>query len=93
MSGPDKPFDLRNLPLVGLIEIAQRAGVQRPVVSMWRTRHVDFPRPVKELHVGPVFWWPEVQSWLKQTGRSWDADWTVEQVMQGKRDRNSRLRH
>ncbi len=66
------------LPLVGLIEIAMRAGVRRPVASVWRTRHPDFPQPVADLAVGPVFWWPAVQAWLQQTGRRADANITRE---------------
>lgn len=57
------------LPLVGMIEIARSAGVQRPVVSVWRSRHSDFPEPVAELEVGPIFWWPDVERWLLDTGR------------------------
>lgn len=75
----------RPMPLVGLTEIAQRAGVQKPVVAMWRTRHADFPRPVAELHTGAVWWWPDVAAWLRRTGRETDANWTVEQVNRGKR--------
>lgn len=67
-------------PLVGLTEIAQAAGVQKPVVAVWRTRHEDFPAPVAELHTGAVWWWPDVASWLRRTGRSTDAGWTVAQV-------------
>jgi hypothetical protein len=44
------------LPLVGYMEIAQRAGVRRPVVSQWRSRKDDFPEPVAELHIGPIWW-------------------------------------
>lgn len=62
------------MPLVGLIEIARRAGVRRPVVTDWRTRHADFPRPVADLEVGPVFWWPDVMSWLRATRRPFDLD-------------------
>lgn len=68
------------MPLVGLTEIAQRAGVQKPAVAMWRTRHPDFPRPVAELHAGAVWWWPQVRSWLRRTGRNWDESWTPQQV-------------
>jgi hypothetical protein len=68
------------LPLVGLTEIAQRAGVQKPVVSMWRTRHKDFPEVVSNLHAGPVWLWPEVEKWLRESGRRTDAGWTLEQV-------------
>jgi hypothetical protein len=62
------------LPLVGLIEIARYAGVRRPVVSSWRTRYSDFPRPVAELAVGPVFWEPDIARWLLATGRSVDQN-------------------
>ena len=71
---------MRPMPLVGMMEIAMRAGVQRPVVSMWRTRHPDFPTPVAELSAGNVFWWPEVRDWLIKSGRDHDAGWTYEQV-------------
>lgn len=66
--------------LVGLTEIAQRAGVQKPVVAMWRVRDDTFPAPVADLRVGAVFWWPDVQAWLVRTGRRADADWTLEQI-------------
>lgn len=71
---------MEQLPLVGLIEIAQRAGVKRPVVTMWRKRHADFPVPVADLHIGPIFWWPLVEVWLRASGRQSDADWSIEQV-------------
>lgn len=77
---PNEPERTVRLPLVGLVEIAQRAGVRRPVVSVWRTRHADFPEAVQELHVGPVFSWPEVKEWLILTGREYDAHWSLEQV-------------
>jgi hypothetical protein len=62
------------LPLVGLIEIARRAGVRRPVVTEWRTRHANFPQPVANLQIGPVFWWPDVMGWLRATGRPFGLD-------------------
>lgn len=70
-------------PLVGLIEIAQRAGVQRPVVSTWRSRYPDFPVPIRELHVGPVFWWPQVKAWLAATGRRYDCELTIAEIGAG----------
>lgn len=66
--------------LVGLIEIAMRAGVQRPVVSTWRTRHADFPRPLTELAIGPIFWWPDIERWLTATGRKADATLSREDI-------------
>ena len=80
------------LPLVGLIEIARRAGVRRPVVSDWRRRHADFPRPVAELAVGPVFWWPDVERWLVATGRSTDQDRTDIWPADRLHDKRSKLR-
>jgi hypothetical protein len=70
------------LPLVGLIEIGQRGCVQRPVVTMWRTRHPDFPQPVAVQAVGPVFWGPEIDAWLERTGRAHppEQQWTRKQV-------------
>ena len=68
------------LPLVGKTEIAMRAGVLQGVVYDWRNRYPDFPAPVAELRMGWVWWWPEVEKWLKNTGRRTDANWTLEQV-------------
>ena len=62
-----EPEDLaRNL--VGAAEIAGRAGVGTRAVSMWRARHETFPTPI-DLKMGPVYWWPSVERWLKETGR------------------------
>jgi hypothetical protein len=68
------------LPLVGLTEIAQRAGVQKPVVAMWRKRHDSFPVPVAELATGPVWLWPDVETWLRRTGRPSDRSLTRAEV-------------
>jgi hypothetical protein len=66
--------------LVGLTEIAQRAGTQKQAVSMWQSRHEDFPEPIAVLRTGQVWWWPEVQAWLQKTGRRFDAHLSVEEV-------------
>ena len=59
--------------LVGVSEIAELAGVSVYTVYAWRRRHQDFPAPVAEL-TGLLVWrWPEVQAWLRATGR-WDQD-------------------
>lgn len=71
------------LPLVGFIEICMHAGVRRPVPNSWIARYEDFPAPVADLIVGKIFWWPEVEQWLRRTGRRTDADWTREQVVSG----------
>ena len=67
---------IHNDDLVGLTEIAQRAGVQKPAVSMWRTRHETFPPPAAELATGPVWFWEPVRRWLEATGRETDAGWS-----------------
>ena len=56
--------------LVGAPEIAERLGLARPqVVHNWRYRHEDFPTPLVELRQGNVWYWPDVESWLVETGR------------------------
>lgn len=71
---------MKKLPLVGLTEIAQRAGVQKAAVSMWKIRHESFPEPVADLRCGPVWWWPDVEKWLKSTGRQSDVGMSVAEV-------------
>ena len=71
------------LPLVGLTGIAQGAGVQKPVVAVWRTGYEDFPDSVADLRTGSVWLWPLVEAWLLKTGRITDAGWTLEQVTAG----------
>ena len=56
--------------LVGAPEIAERLGLARPqVVHNWRYRHADFPVPLAELRQGNVWYWPDVEEWLKATDR------------------------
>ncbi|MGV8847009.1 hypothetical protein [Tessaracoccus sp.] len=71
---------MEKMPLVGLSEIAQAAGVQKSVVAMWRIRHQTFPEPVADLRTGAVFWWPEVERWLLRTGRPTAQGWSLEQI-------------
>jgi predicted DNA-binding transcriptional regulator AlpA len=57
------------LDLVGVHEIAQRAGVTRDAVHKWRSRHgAAFPRPVAELSQGPVWKWADIEKWLASRG-------------------------
>jgi hypothetical protein len=51
--------------LVGVAEIAKLARVSKPAVNQWRDRHADFPEPVAELEMGPVFLMDEVEVWVK----------------------------
>lgn len=49
--------------IVGGVEIAERLGVTRAVISMWQKRYPDFPAPVIELSAGRFYRWTEVQAW------------------------------
>jgi len=69
----DWPDDLSGIgDLVSVTEIAQRAGTTPGMVHSWRRRHPDFPPPVAQLAIGPVWDWPPVAAWLarpRRTGR------------------------
>lgn len=51
--------------VVGVAEIALRAGVSRNTVQKWRERHDDFPGPMASLAAGPVWSWEAVERWLR----------------------------
>lgn len=55
--------------LMSMAEIADLAGVQRPVVTTWRRRHPDFPSPVNGTAIEPLFDAGAVAGWLIATGR------------------------
>ena len=61
-----------------LLDVSLLARVQRPVVSMWRTRSrntgTPFPDPVETSNHQELFDADEVVSWLKQTGRGNNPD-------------------
>jgi hypothetical protein len=61
-----------------LLDVSLLARVQRPVVSMWRTRSrttgTPFPDPVETSNHRELFDADEVVSWLKQTGRGNNPD-------------------
>ena len=61
---PPRPYDL-----VGLSEIAERYSTTTSVVSNWRTRYPDFPKPYRVLRMGPIYDWVEVLDWLHNSGR------------------------
>ncbi len=50
-------------------EIAELAGVKRPVVTTWRRRHPDFPDPSGGDELGLLFDPSQVADWLVRTGR------------------------
>ncbi len=52
--------------LVGIAEIAALAEATKQVVSNWRRRYEDFPKPIQNLESGPVWNEEAVKLWLKQ---------------------------
>ncbi len=58
------PPEYRPAALVGLAELAQRAGTSTGYVRVLRRRHADFPAPVVELAMGPVWEYSVVEAWL-----------------------------
>lgn len=69
-----------DITIVGLTEIAQRAGVQKQAVANWVRRHEGFPQPLETLATGSVWLWTPVKAWLIRTGREWDCELTREEV-------------
>ncbi len=57
-----------------LADVARLAQVQRPVVSMWRSRFADFPQPSGERGGHPVFAADEIGGWLRDTGHGNNPD-------------------
>jgi hypothetical protein len=54
--------------LVGVKEIAERLGVPRGTVSIWKLRGL-VPEPEVELGLGPVWRWATIERWARKTGR------------------------
>lgn len=52
--------------LVGIAEIAERAGVSKQAVSNWRLRYDHFPRPIQILQSGPVWNREQIIEWLSR---------------------------
>lgn len=55
--------------LMSMPEIAELAGVRRPVVTNWRRRSLGFPPPVAGDKAHPLFDARQVTDWLVTTGR------------------------
>lgn len=60
---------VRDSLLMSMADIAQLAGVRRPVVTTWRRRYPHFPAPVRDGGAKPLFRAREVCDWLVETGR------------------------
>ena len=50
---------------VGIAEIAQMAKVTKQAVANWRYRFDHFPKPLQQLHSGPVWNSEAVEAWIK----------------------------
>lgn len=65
MSPADDPA---NCEPVGIAEIADRLGVKRPTVDIWRQRNL-LPEPRWTVGGRPAWNWPDIQGWAEETGR------------------------
>ena len=61
-------------------DIADFAGVSRPVVSNWRKRHADFPPAVAGSEAKPLFARDAVTAWLRGRGHKIEDGGTAGQV-------------
>ncbi|MGF0116036.1 hypothetical protein ACQFYA_06860 [Promicromonospora sp. Marseille-Q5078] len=72
---------------LSLSDIALTAGVQRPVVSMWRTRHAagpsPFPAPVVDGAGSPRFRASEVVAWVERTGLGKNPHFAADVAVRG----------
>ena len=53
---------------VGLAEIADRLGVKRTTVDIWRNRE-RLPQARWTVGGRPAWNWPDIETWAKETGR------------------------
>lgn len=70
MSTSDVP-DLRAVAefLVGPAEIGTLLSVDANTVNVWKTRHKNFPTPVRRLRSGDIWDRREIIAWATATGR------------------------
>jgi hypothetical protein len=63
---------LAEVDLVGVTDIARRAGVTTMAVQKWRERYTDFPDPVvvlvREYHDLSLWDWSVVDAWRSARG-------------------------
>ena len=56
--------------IIGVYEIAERAGVTTGAVTNWIRRYADdFPKPVTELQAGKFYDSDQVEAWLRKRGK------------------------
>lgn len=57
---------------VGLVEIAERLGVDPKTAQQWRFRKL-LPEPDALVSGRPVWQWRTIERWARETGRLGDA--------------------
>lgn len=55
--------------LVGPAEISELLGIDANTVNVWKSRHRDFPTPVRRLRSGDLWDRREILAWAEATGR------------------------
>ncbi|HLS64854.1 MAG TPA: hypothetical protein VK060_15840 [Ruania sp.] len=72
---------------VSLLDVAETAHVQRPVVSVWRRRYAGgndpFPGPVRQRGQQPLFSAAEVASWVQRNGRGNNPEFAIDLALRG----------
>jgi hypothetical protein len=53
---------------VGVADIATRLDVRRQTVAVWKVRGL-LPEPTWPRQAGPLWDWPTIETWAKETGR------------------------
>lgn len=56
------------MKLVGLAEMADLLGITKQVLTNWRSRKTDFPKPMAELKSGPVWDLGQIREWAEAEG-------------------------
>jgi hypothetical protein len=85
----DKRLTTAQAAPVGLVEIAERLGLRRQTISVWRTRHPDFPHPRWRVSGLPAWdWRRDVLPWLIATGRPTEPETASYEPVQPDDDRN-----
>lgn len=53
---------------VGVVDIAERLGVRRQTVAVWKVREL-LPEPDWQRGAGPLWQWLTIERWARETGR------------------------
>lgn len=78
---------MNDVRLLGLSEAAEIFGVSRQVISNWRLRYHDFPKPVAELKSGPVWYLKDFKQWGTQNKIPFNVE-TLEIKPESKEENN-----